>query len=85
MTKLKAFASDKLNVAEMKVSPYDREENTVGKRIKCWLPALSPFPTVFSKVFFSRVVKSRDCGVKIQSTEIIVKMKICFCTEGQNC
>ena len=35
-----------------------------GKRRKCWLPAFSPFPTMFSKDFFLRVVKSRDCVVK---------------------
>ena len=29
-----------------------REENIVGKRRKCWLPAFSPFPTMFSKVSF---------------------------------
>ena len=35
-----------------------------GERRKCWLPSFSPFPTVFSKGFFYRVVKSRDCVVK---------------------
>ena len=35
-----------------------------GKRRKCWLPAFSPFPTMFSKGFFLRVVKCRDCGIK---------------------
>ena len=35
-----------------------------GKRRKCWLSAFSPFPTMFSKGFFLRVVKSRDCVVK---------------------
>ena len=35
-----------------------------GKRRKCWLPALSPFPTVFAKDPFLRVVKSRYCVVK---------------------
>ena len=35
-----------------------------GKRRKCWLPAFSPFPTLFSKTFFSRGVKSLDCVVK---------------------
>ena len=39
-------------------------ENIVGKRIKCWLQAFSLFPTVFSKAFFFRVVKSRDCVEK---------------------
>ena len=34
------------------------------KRRKCWLPAFSPFPTVFSKFFFFRIIKNRDCVVK---------------------
>ena len=36
----------------------------LGKSRKWWLPAFSPFPTVFSKGFFFRVVKSRNCLVK---------------------
>ena len=35
------------------------------KRIKCWLPAFSPFPTMFSKAFFFRVFKSQDCAVEL--------------------
>ena len=31
MTKLKAFADDKLNVATIMISLFDRVENTVGK------------------------------------------------------
>ena len=31
MTKLKALADDKLNVAKMTISLYDRVKNTVGK------------------------------------------------------
>ena len=31
MTKLKAFADNKLNVAKMMISPLDRVENTVEK------------------------------------------------------
>ena len=34
------------------------------KRRKCWLPAFSPFPTMFSKGFYTRVVKSGGCAVK---------------------
>ena len=30
------------------------------KKRKCWLPAISHFPTMFSKGFFHRVVKSPD-------------------------
>ena len=31
MTKLKAFADDKINVAQMMISVFDRIENIVGK------------------------------------------------------
>ena len=58
-TKLKAFADDKLNIARMMISPYDKSRKLCGKRRKCWLPAFSPFPTVFSKAFF---LKSGWCG-----------------------
>ena len=37
-----------------------------GKMRKCWLPAFSPFPTIFSKAFFSRGVKSRNCVVMVK-------------------
>ena len=30
-SKLKAFADNKLNIAKTKISPFDREENNVGK------------------------------------------------------
>ena len=35
----------------------ERVKNIVGKRRKCWLPALSPFPTMFLKASFSRSLK----------------------------
>ena len=38
-----------------------------GKRRKCWSPAFSPFPTMFSKGFSFRVVESLDCVVKSKS------------------
>ena len=38
-----------------------RLENTVGKRKKCSLRAISPFPTVFSKGLYQRHVKTMDC------------------------
>ena len=34
------------------------------KRRKCWFPAFSPFPTMFSKGLFLRVVKSQHRVVK---------------------
>ena len=64
MTKLKAFADVKLNIVKMTISLLDRVENTEGKGKKCWLPAIFPFPSVFSTAFFFGVVKSQDCVVK---------------------
>ena len=45
------------------ISVNDSQENIVEKIERCWLPAFSPVPTMFSKSFFHRVVKSRDCMV----------------------
>ena len=49
--KFKAFADNNLNVVKIIISLYVRVENS-EKRRKCWLPAFSPFPTLFSKGFF---------------------------------
>ena len=62
-SKLKAFADDKTNMAE-KLICLAKGRKHCWKRRKCCLPAFSPFPTMFSKAFFFRVVKSRDCVVK---------------------
>ena len=56
-SKLKAFADDKSKVTQNLKFVLGRVENIV-------LPAFSPFPTMFSKGFFFRVVKCRDCVVK---------------------
>ena len=61
-SKLKAFADYKIKVIENLEFVLRRVENIVGKRKK-WLPAFSPFPTMFSIGFFLRGVKSRDCVV----------------------
>ena len=42
------------------ISVFNRIENIVGKRRKCFLRAFSTLPTLFSKNFFFRVVKSQD-------------------------
>ena len=48
-SKLKAFADDKISLTEkLKYVSWERRKHC-GKRRKCWLPALSPFPTMFSK------------------------------------
>ena len=64
-SKLKAFADDKINVTEKQKFFWGwMDGKHCGKKRKCWLPAFSPFPTMFSKGFFFRVIKSWDCLVK---------------------
>ena len=55
MTKLKAFADDKLNFAKMATSLYDGVGNTVGKGENAGYQHFLLFP-LFSKAFFFRVV-----------------------------
>ena len=53
-SKLKGKADDKLDVTQiMKFAIED-----VEKRAECWLPASSSFPTIFSKAFSPKEVKT---------------------------
>ena len=54
-SKLEAFTDNKMNVNEKFKFGLGRVENLVGK---CWLPAISFFPTMFSKALCFRAVKS---------------------------
>ena len=58
--KLRAFAHEKSDVAEKLLFVLGRVENIVSKGEK---PAVSPFPTMFSKGFFVGSL-SHDCVVK---------------------
>ena len=42
----------------------DRAEKLCGKRRKCWLSAFSPFPSIYSKGSFLRVLKTWDYVVQ---------------------
>ena len=50
MTKLKAFADDKINVAEMTISLSDRVENNVGKGENAGYQHFLLFPQCFPKL-----------------------------------
>ena len=63
-TKLEAFAEDRLTVAKMATSLLGRVKNTVGKKENADYQHFSPFPSVLTKAFICRVVKSQDCVVK---------------------
>ena len=43
------------------ITSYGKGGKHCWERRKCWLPAFSPFPTMFSKGFLYRAMKSHDC------------------------
>ena len=57
---MKAFAVDKIYVTQNLKFDLEKVQKIGGNRRKCWLPALSPHPTMFSKAFFCRAVKTRN-------------------------
>ena len=63
LTKFKDFTDDKIIVTQKLKLALGRVENILRKGKKCWVPAFSPFSTIFSKAFLSRNVKSWDCVV----------------------
>ena len=60
-SKLKEFADDNFRFDKNGRKFSKRVENTVRKRNKCSLRAISPFPTVFSKDLYCTHVKTRVC------------------------
>ena len=60
-SKCQAFADDKLIVTLKQKFFSGWVENIVGNGEKCWLPAFSPFPAMFSKASFSGSLKSGWC------------------------
>ena len=59
MTKLKAFADNKLNINKMIVSPLDRVEYTVGKGENAGYQHFLLFPQCFSEPFSLGSLKVR--------------------------
>ena len=63
-SKFKASADDKINVNEKFKFIFGRVENIVGKGENAGYQHFLLFPTMFSKGFILKVIKSRDCMVK---------------------
>ena len=61
---MKAFADKKINETQKLNFCFLKRRKNCRKRRKCWLPAFSSFPTVFSKGLSLRVIKSPDCAGK---------------------
>ena len=65
-SKLRAFADDNKKKSDSKIEiQIWKSKKNCGIGRKCWLAAFSPFPSMFSKGSFFKVVKSRDCVVKV--------------------
>ena len=62
--KFKAVADDIFSVSKIMIFVFVHVENIVGKEKMLVTWATSPFPSIFSKIFFLRVVKSWDFVVK---------------------
>ena len=76
MTKLKACADDKLNVAEMTVSVFDSVENTVGKGENAGYQHFLLFPQSFPKP--SGSLKVGIVWSRVEVKEITWKKGIAF-------
>ena len=55
LSKLKAFADDKINVSQK--LKFGKSRKHCRKRRKCWLPAFSFFPQCFQKLSFLGLLK----------------------------
>ena len=62
---LKTSADDILNVVQMMTCVTDWVESIVGTGEIAGYQHFSPFPTMFSRGFISRVIKSRECVVEL--------------------
>ena len=62
--KFKPFADDKIILTQKLKFLFGRVENIVGKGENAGDQHFLLFPTLFSKAFFSRGIKSWDCVVK---------------------
>ena len=63
-SKLEAFAEDKINLTLMQKFFLRLVKNIVGKGENAGYKQFSPFPTMFSKGFFFRVITIWDFVIK---------------------
>ena len=69
MTKLEAFADDKINIAQMMISVFDRVENIVGKGENAGYQHFLLFPQCFQKASFSGLLKVEIVWQRIERVE----------------
>ena len=64
LVQIESFYRQQKNSNPMVKICFGKGRKYSGKKRKCWLPAFSPFCTMFSKAFFLRVIKTQVCVVK---------------------
>ena len=64
-SKLETFAEDRINVNEKLEVGLEMVENIAGKGENAGYQHFSPLPIMFSKGLLLKVIKGRDCVVKI--------------------
>ena len=56
------WSANALNLDQSEISPFDKESGSFFRKEQVfklfWLLAFSPFPTMFSKIFYPRKVKN---------------------------
>ena len=70
-----------MNMTEKFKNCSEKGRKDGGKRRTFLLPAFSPFPTIYSKGFFYRVIKSGDCVVK---SEVFTKGQNTGCVKTKS-
>ena len=66
---------EQVNVNEKyEIVPVKRTKHC-GKRIKCWLTAIFPFPQCFPSFFF-KLIKKRDCVVKTLFSVLLIFLTV---------
>ena len=75
-TKFKAFADDKLNVAEKLKVCYGKSRKHCRERRKSWLPAFFSSLTMFQKASFSRSFKVGIDWKRVKLDIVLQKVKL---------
>ena len=73
---MKALADNKTDVSKKLKDFFGTGRKHFGKRRKCWFPAFSPFPKMFSNAFFffRIVLKSELCGRELTLSNPLAKI-----------
>ena len=81
LTKLNAFADDKINVAKMMFSVFDRLENIVGKGENAGYQHFLPFPLCFQKATFLGLLRVGIVWLRVKDFLSLV-LQIFLCLES---